>query len=193
VPRELGQPADWLICSQHNRNLAEGGKLWDSVDASPVLGEITFILPGRAGQKAREVKQELRARHVKLPGLAGAALTCVEAREIGAPAGVKPVDWRLLTNREAQNADAVIELVDWYRPAGKWRCSSRKSAIVPEKECQSCLHGIGAGQPLLESRTADRSNPPAKSDRGGQHANTASWDARGTIRIPRAFFGRTSS
>ncbi|MDK2662176.1 IS4 family transposase [Cupriavidus sp. LEh21] len=66
--QELGQPADWLIRSQHNRNLAEGGKLWDSVDASPVLGEITFILPGRAGQKAREVKQELRARRVKLLG-----------------------------------------------------------------------------------------------------------------------------
>ncbi|TDF55096.1 IS4 family transposase, partial [Cupriavidus sp. L7L] len=62
--QELGQPADWLIRSQHNRNLAEGGKLWDSVDASPVLGEITFILPGRAGQKAREVKQELRAQRV---------------------------------------------------------------------------------------------------------------------------------
>ncbi|SPD37505.1 transposase (plasmid) [Cupriavidus taiwanensis] len=113
--QELGQPADWLIRSQHNRNLAEGGKLWDSVDASPVLGEITFILPGRAGQKAREVKQELRAQRMKLPGLVGAEFTCVAAREIEAPAGVKPVVWRLVTNREAQDADAVNELVEWYR------------------------------------------------------------------------------
>ncbi|MBB1632663.1 IS4 family transposase [Cupriavidus sp. UME77] len=111
---ELGQPADWLIRSQYNRNLAEAGKLWDNVDASQALGEITFILPGRAGQKAREVKQELRAQRVKLPGQAG-SVTCVVAHETGAPAGVTPVVWRLLTNREAQNTDAIVELIDWYR------------------------------------------------------------------------------
>ncbi|WP_415583144.1 hypothetical protein, partial [Cupriavidus taiwanensis] len=37
----------------------------------------------------------------------GAEFTCVAAREIEAPAGVKPVVWRLVTNREAQDADAV--------------------------------------------------------------------------------------
>jgi Transposase Tn5 dimerisation domain/Transposase DNA-binding len=115
LAQELGHPADWLIRCQYNRNLAEAGKLWEGVDASPVLGEITFILPGRTGQKARQVKQELRARRVKLPGRNGLELTCVVAREIGAPASVKPVVWRLLTNRQAPDADAVIELIDWYR------------------------------------------------------------------------------
>ncbi|WP_454739923.1 hypothetical protein [Cupriavidus necator] len=61
----------------------------------------------------RSERARLAARSVacttKLQGLAGPALTCVEARKIGAPAGVKPVVWRLLTNREAQDADAVIE------------------------------------------------------------------------------------
>ncbi|SPD61726.1 transposase (fragment) (plasmid) [Cupriavidus taiwanensis] len=52
---------------------------------------------------------------MKLPGLVGAEFTCVAAREIEAPAGVKPVVWRLVTNREAQDADAVNELVEWYR------------------------------------------------------------------------------
>jgi hypothetical protein len=112
---ELGQPADWLIRSQYNRNLGETGKLWDRVEASQALGEITFILPGRAGHKAREVKQELRTQRVKLPGQAGPAVTCVVAQEVGAPAGVTPVVWRLLTNREAQDTNAVIELIDWYR------------------------------------------------------------------------------
>ena len=112
---ELGQPADWLIRSQYNRNLGETGKLWDRVDASQALGEITFILPGRAGQKARELKQELRAQRVKLPGQAGLTVTCVVAQEVGAPAGVTPVVWRLLTNREAPDTHAVIELIDWYR------------------------------------------------------------------------------
>lgn len=32
-----------------------------------------------------------------------------------APAGVKPVIWRIETNCEAGDAQALIELVDWYR------------------------------------------------------------------------------
>ena len=41
--------------------------------------------------------------------------TCVIAREIDAPDGVKPIEWRLLTNREAATPEAVVELIDWYR------------------------------------------------------------------------------
>jgi hypothetical protein len=43
------------------------------------------------------------------------AVTCIVAREIGAPDGTKPVEWRLLTNRHAANRDDVVELIDWYR------------------------------------------------------------------------------
>jgi hypothetical protein len=111
----LDHPADWLIRARHNRNLAEGSKLWDKVEASEVLGEIAFILPGRAGQKARQVRQELRASRLQLPGKRQLSVTCVVAREIDAPAGVKPVVWRLVTNRLAPDRDAVIELIDWYR------------------------------------------------------------------------------
>jgi len=113
--QEQGNPADWLIRSQHNRALKDEEKLWDKVHASNVLGHISFVLPGRSGQKAREVKQELRSQRITLPGRAGVTLTCVEACEVDAPAGGKPVIWRLVTNREAADADALIELVDWYR------------------------------------------------------------------------------
>ena len=41
--------------------------------------------------------------------------TCIVAREHGAPAGVKPIEWRLLTNRVATSAAEVAELIDWYR------------------------------------------------------------------------------
>jgi hypothetical protein len=113
--QELGEPADWLMRSQHNRALKGEASLWETVHASEVLGHISFVLPGRGGQKAREVRQELRSQRVTLPGRAGVTLTCVEAYEVGAPAGVKPVIWRLVTNREAGDAHALIELVDWYR------------------------------------------------------------------------------
>jgi transposase Tn5 family protein/transposase-like protein len=113
--QELGEPADWLMRSQHNRALKGEASLWETVHAREVLGHISFVLPGRGGQKAREVRQELRSQRVTLPGRAGVTLTCVEAYEVGAPAGVKPVIWRLVTNREAGDAHALIELVDWYR------------------------------------------------------------------------------
>lgn len=41
--------------------------------------------------------------------------TGVTAREIDAPPGVKPIEWRLLTNRRAETLEAAVELVEWYR------------------------------------------------------------------------------
>lgn len=113
----LGTPADWLIRSKHNRGLPSGGKLWAKVRSGQALGEIEFTLPARAGQAAREVRQQLFASRIELPDGKGGRFftTCVIAQEITAPQGVKPIEWRLLTNREADDLDAVVELIDWYR------------------------------------------------------------------------------
>lgn len=113
----LGNPADWLIRAQHNRCLPEGGKLWERVGASESLGEIEFTQPARKGQAERTVRQQLRAQRVALPDGQGGhlSLTCLIAREIAPPEGLKPVEWRLLTNRCADTLDALIELIDWYR------------------------------------------------------------------------------
>lgn len=43
------------------------------------------------------------------------SVTCVVAREVGAPAGAKAVEWRLLTNREVGSHAQAVELIDWYR------------------------------------------------------------------------------
>ena len=42
-------------------------------------------------------------------------MTCLIATEVDAPAGVKPVVWRLLTNRKVPSLEAGVELVEWYR------------------------------------------------------------------------------
>jgi len=115
--RDLGCPADWLIRSRHNRALPEGGKLWAAVTAEAPLGEVCFTLPARHGQKAREVRQQVWAKRVVLSdGKRGrVSATCIVAREVDAPAGVKPLEWRLLSNREAATFEAAAELIDWYR------------------------------------------------------------------------------
>ena len=113
----LGNPADWLIRAQHNRCLPDGGKLWAEVLAGPALGEIEFMMPSRHGQAARLVRQQVFACQISLPDSQGGRMrvTCLIAKEIGAPEGIKPIEWRLLTNRKAATLEAVVELIDWYR------------------------------------------------------------------------------
>lgn len=50
----LGTPADWLVRSQHNRCLPDGGKLWVSILAGAPLGEVEFMMAARQGQAARK-------------------------------------------------------------------------------------------------------------------------------------------
>ena len=113
----LGNPADWLVRSQHNRSLPDGGKLWAEVINGEAVGEIEFMLPSRHGQAARVVRQQLRARSIHLPDGHGGRLrvTCLIAKEMAPPDGVKAVEWRLLSNRKAETLDDLVELIEWYR------------------------------------------------------------------------------
>jgi hypothetical protein len=114
---KLDTPADWLIRARHNRCLPDGGKLFDSTCQGEPLGEITFTMPARDEQKARVVQQQLWSKQVSITaGEAGTIdVTCIIAREINAPANVKPVEWRLLTNRRADTLEEAVGLIEWYR------------------------------------------------------------------------------
>jgi len=115
--RDMEHAADYLVRSQHNRSLTGGTKLWATARASQVLGCIRFEVPSGHGRKARYVRQELRTHRLQLSDGAGGQVqvTCLIATEIGAPPGVKPIEWRLLTNRQAETLQAAMELIDWYR------------------------------------------------------------------------------
>jgi hypothetical protein len=149
----LGSPADWLVRAKHNRCLPDGDgeKLWAHTTAGTALGETTFTMPARDEQKSRKVRQQLWTREVSISnGKAGTvSATCIVAREIDAPKGVKPIEWRLLTNRAAPTLEDVIELIDWYR--ARWeieiyfkcpqeRLQGRGVAIVGNRS-----HRTGAG------------------------------------------------
>lgn len=110
----LGHPADWLLRSQHDRSLPEGGKLWAAVSVGTPLGGLRFLMPSRHGQAARAVRQLIWAQRVEI-SKNRLPVTCLVAREVDPPAGVTPVEWRLLTNREVTTFDAAAELIDWYR------------------------------------------------------------------------------
>ncbi|WP_197386457.1 IS4 family transposase [Ralstonia pseudosolanacearum] len=115
--QELGTPADWLIRAAHDRALPEGVKLWAATTEGEAVGEIAFTMGSRHGVRAREVRQHVWLRRVELPADQGQRVTatCLVAREFGAPAGTKPIEWRLLTNRAATTLQEAIELIDWYR------------------------------------------------------------------------------
>jgi Transposase Tn5 dimerisation domain/Transposase DNA-binding len=114
----LGNPADWLIRAKHNRKLGrDEAKLWEQAEQAPDLGEVQFYLPPRPGRTGRNVTQQLRCVRVRLPDGNGGDIevTALLAREINPPAGEKPLEWRLLTNRLANTLAEAAELVDWYR------------------------------------------------------------------------------
>lgn len=85
--------------------------------AGEALAGIRFTLPSRQGQKARDVQQRVWAKRASISDGRGGhvEVSCLVAREENAPAGVKPVEWRLLTNRPIDTFAAATELIDWYR------------------------------------------------------------------------------
>lgn len=115
--RDMSHAVDYLLRCQHNRCLPQGGKLWDEVMNAEPLGRIRFQLPAGRGRKAREVEQELRAQRIRLSDRQGGhvEVACLIASEVHAPTGVRPVVWRLLTNREISDLQAAAELIAWYR------------------------------------------------------------------------------
>ncbi len=115
--RDRGTPVDWLLRAQHNRALPNGQKLWSSVRETPALGELHFTLPAGRRRRARPVHQQIHAQRVALSDRQGGEVeaTCLIATEIGAPQGVEPIEWRLLTNRPVETLEQAAELIEWYR------------------------------------------------------------------------------
>jgi hypothetical protein len=113
----LATPADWLVRAAHNRCLPDGDKLWAATTRGEPAGQIEFVMAARHGVKPRTVRQQLWLRKIDLPAAKGktVAVTCLVAREVDAPPGVKPIEWRLLTNRSATSLAEATELIDWYR------------------------------------------------------------------------------
>lgn len=120
---------DLLIRARHNRCLADGGRLYAMLDAMAPAGEPEPVdIPARPGQAARKAKLEVRfgSAEVKAPSSGmpawclqqlpeSLAIHAVDVRETGAPPGIKPIHWRLISTRPVPSRAAALALVALYR------------------------------------------------------------------------------
>lgn len=118
-----------VVRAARDRKLSCGGLLFEAPSAWPVLGgQIVDVAPKGIGDKGRVAKVLIKAGAVTIKRPARGCsttdpktltLTLVEAVEIDAPAGAKPLAWRLITTLSAGNLEEAMEVVRLYRL--RWR------------------------------------------------------------------------
>ena len=122
--------ADLIVRAAQDRCLADDdGQLFAAVAEAPRLVTTKVrVKPRKPGEKERIAEVELRASVVSIARPrdrprgetpASVTLTYVEAREVNAPKGAKPLLWRLLTTLPVTDAKDAIEIVNLYRL--RWR------------------------------------------------------------------------
>lgn len=121
---EPGRPA-LLVRAERDRVLAEGhGHLWEQVAGQPLAGNLELKVPRRGSQPARQALVEIRYAQVDLQApqrkaqMPTVRLWAVLARETGAPAGIEPVEWMLLSTLPVTSFESALEKLRWY--AGRW-------------------------------------------------------------------------
>jgi hypothetical protein len=101
-------------------------RLLDLVQAQPLAGTYELSLRARGPQPARIATIEVRHTPLLMPlpqqptpfmkacGISAIPMWVVEAREAGAPAGVEPLHWVLLTSEAVDDFDAAWVMIGWY-------------------------------------------------------------------------------
>jgi len=121
LPRRRG--SELLIRAAHNRRVNDEGYLWETVGRAPVAGEYTFTIQRREDVPARQATMRVRATQVMIQpprhrtgrsSLRAIPVYAVLAQEEAAPAGVKAVQWLLLTTLAVTTFDAALSCVRWY-------------------------------------------------------------------------------
>jgi hypothetical protein len=122
------QSMDLVVRSRHDRPLDGGGNLFAALEGqAPLAATLVKVAPRGPGDKGRIAKVILRAGRVRIrrPEQAPRSdpavleLSYVEAVEVDAPAGVKPLLWRILTTLPAESAEQAKEVIGFYRL--RWR------------------------------------------------------------------------
>ena len=130
---------DLLVRAMHDRQTAEGVKLFDAVRNKGVQHRYSIRIPrqsarpkrskqhARPARATRVANVALRYARVKLqapdyPGQEGKApveVSIIHIVEENAPPGVKPLEWFLLTTIDIRDVETAMQCVRWY--CLRWR------------------------------------------------------------------------
>jgi hypothetical protein len=111
-----------LVRGQHDRCLSGGRSLGETLRGLPLGGTLVVKVPRRKGRPERLATLELRWTEVELkpPAVAlkkswpALKISVVAAQEVGAPAGVEPIQWLLLSTWPVSTLKMARRLVGWY-------------------------------------------------------------------------------
>ena len=153
-----------LVRAEHNRKLQdEQLRLWQTMQARSVDAVQVLQVPRQGSRAARQARMDIRYAAVSLVAPAGhkgpaLAVWAVLAQEQDAPAGVKPLEWMLLTTVAVSSFEQACEKLMWY--------SRRWGIEVLHRTLKS---GCRIEQRQLGQADPTRSLPGDRSGRGLAH------------------------
>jgi len=123
-----GEHYDILVRAAWNRRLDSSGEyLWDGVEKTPVLGQVTVMIPRSGAKQERPATLTLQAarvtirppQHRKQEQLPASTLNAVLVRELAPPEGAEKVEWLLLTTLATSTFQQTLQCLTWY--TYRWR------------------------------------------------------------------------
>lgn len=127
-----------------DRNLANGGKLYEWLDAQPIQQTYAFELASRPGKRsARTAQMSVRFGRVSIKRPASCSdksapeeveLSAIEVKELAdsVPANEEPIHWRLLTTHEVTSVEQALRCVEWLREGRRLPRAPRTDPYVQD-------------------------------------------------------------
>jgi hypothetical protein len=112
-----------LIRSCHNRKIVdeEHEQLWQKLAGQPLAGQMEVKLSRQKGRPSRLAKFNIRFTEAKLKpawhkkGPGEVIVWAILVQEVGAPKGVEPICWRLLTTMPIDHLQEAVQKIQWYQ------------------------------------------------------------------------------
>lgn len=116
---------DFIVRSQHNRTVypsdEKSNKLFEAIENSKKLGEISFEIIKREDNSKRQVHQtiqtgtfEIKSRYGADVPLQKAKINVIYLKEFDVPEGEEPIIWRLLTSLPVSTQEEVELVISYY-------------------------------------------------------------------------------
>ena len=148
-----------LVRATQDRSVldVETAKIWATIEATEVSGELQVHVPARRQGGRHEPKRTAivsvrfayvtlkppyrpkRAERAPLPPI---GLDVILVREVEPPAGVTPLEWLLLTNVSVQSFTDAVARVQWYRC--RWQIEIYFRVLKSGCHVEACRLGTAA-------------------------------------------------